>query len=791
MSLRFRNLGLTAAFLASLPALAGSDPFVKILVDRDGVYRVTDAALSTAGFSAADGEIDRLRLTLRGKNVPIHLERTTGHPRDGRFAFEFVGLFPRGTKTWEDTYTKTNIYRLDVAPAGAAPSRIAIEKAPHPRASLPVRLTSPQKIHYEVNRKLIRFTGLQVPDELWYWEEIKGTDPKPKTFTFRLDDADTSPAGRLRIALMGYSSLPETPDHTVEVIFNNLPLGKAAWDGETPYLFEAPLPSGLIRKGNNVLALRASGENTKGIDLVLLDWVELSYKETLRIGASGQKPFWADASGVTSLRADGAPIQVFDSSRPRLFVLGPGHPDSAFMPDTKKADVDGSGYLSGSGEGLFYAVKQGGAFAPERIEVSRPEDLQAGGRGAEFVIITHAAFRSAAERLAAARRKEGLTTAVVDVADVYDRFNHGFLAPEAIGDFLKFAYEKWTPRPRYALFVGDASWDYKNDFVSDDDYADWHWQMRPEWHFDISKNGSTPYRNATDKNDRQFVPTYQYQSPWGHAASDNYFAALGKPKDVPRIAVGRFTVATLAEANAVVDKVLEYEALPDHHLKIGLFVTNGEEGFVQQSELMTEDAEKQGYAVQRVYPKMVDGFRIASTKDLEDGFNSNPAYVLFVGHGGRYVWHIGAENGKAYDLFGLQHLDELKDAQGYPVVVSLTCYSAPFDHPVADSIGEKLLRMPHKGAIAVVAASWRNAPPLDLGRRMLDYLGAPGAARIGDAFVRAKSVMALDPETLATYNLLGDPTTTYRGPVPMETAKSTPPKALAPKTDSGAAAASH
>ena len=44
------------------------------------------------------------------------------------------------------------------------------------------------------------------------------------------------------------------------------------------------------------------------------------------------------------------------------------------------------------------------------------------------------------------------------------------------------------------------------------------------------------------------------------------------------------------------------------------------------------------------------------------------------------------------------------------MVLSMTCYSAPFDHPSADSIGEKFLRVPGKGAVAVLAASWRNAP---------------------------------------------------------------------------------
>jgi len=81
------------------------------------------------------------------------------------------------------------------------------------------------------------------------------------------------------------------------------------------------------------------------------------------------------------------------------------------------------------------------------------------------------------------------------------------------------------------------------------------------------------------------------------------------------------------------------------------------------------------------------------------------------------------------------------------------------------SIGEKLLRIKERGAVVVVASSWRNVPPLELGRRLIVGFGDKASPRIGDVFLSAKRAET-DEAAIATYNMLGDPTVTYRGPEP-------------------------
>src|SRR5262249_44402276 len=56
----------------------------------------------------------------------------------------------------------------------------------------------------------------------------------------------------------------------------------------------------------------------------------------------------------------------------------------------------------------------------------------------------------------------GISTAVVDVDDVYDEFNFGIRDPQAIRAFMQNAQQQWKTAPRWLMLVGDASMDPRN-----------------------------------------------------------------------------------------------------------------------------------------------------------------------------------------------------------------------------------------------------------------------------------------------------------------------------------------
>lgn len=750
---------LVATLLAAglwAPAAAGG-PLVRLTVEKDGVYRVTEADLAAARYFVEPADLPRLRLRLRDREQPLRVSTTGLGPRDGRFALDFVGLAPRGEKTFDDPYNVASVYRLDLLPAGRAPRRYVPRRA---RSSAGAATQSSTRLrqHFEENRKLMRFSGQQAPDETWFWELAMAPDKEPKAVTIRLERVETSRPAHLRVRLFGYSALPESPDHTVALTWNGQPLGNAVWDGQTERIFEADLALGQVLEGENVLTLRASGESTKGLDVVLLDWIELEYEQALKVGPGQQIALADDGSHVltVSVPERGGRTRVFDAQA--ALVYATDQPQ-----DSLRLSLPGA---TASEPGRFWAVAPGGWLKPGVKRVV-PRDLR-GSAGADLLVATHRDFLGPAEKLAKARRAEGLKVRVVDVADVYEAFSGGFVDPRALREFVRYAWKTWKPRPRYLLLLGDASWDYRNRQVDDRDFPD-HTFMPDAWNVTVPK---IPAELLGSTNDRLRVPTFQWQSPWGHAASDLYFALVESDQAAPALAVGRLAAGTLEEAQVMVDKVLKYGGGGTR--PSALFLTDEYDHHKQLCDRMAKGLEERGMQTTKIYPRREEKDNEGNSAAIRQALDQGQSLLVFAGHGGRYIWRTGPPDPvKNHDLFTLEHLDQLHPATTLPVVVSLTCYSAPFDHPTADSIGEKLMRLPDKGAVAIVASSWRNVPPFSLGDRLLETLGTPDHPRLGDAFLAAQQGVQGN-DSLHTYNLLGDPSMPYRLPVTPQSATPAP-----------------
>jgi hypothetical protein len=95
--------------------------------------------------------------------------------------------------------------------------------------------------------------------------------------------------------------------------------------------------------------------------------------------------------------------------------------------------------------------------------------------------------------------------------------------PRAIRDFLAYTYHHWAgPALRFVLLVGDASWDTKNTTIDDANYANWtNRQLLNGPRFSVKQ--STTYQHAIDPSGRNLIPTWNYASAHGHAASDTWF----------------------------------------------------------------------------------------------------------------------------------------------------------------------------------------------------------------------------------------------------------------------------
>jgi hypothetical protein len=194
-----------------------------------------------------------------------------------------------------------------------------------------------------------------------------------------------------------------------------------------------------------------------------------------------------------------------------------------------------------------------------------------------------------------------------------------------------------------------------------------------------------------------------------------------------------------------------------------MFITDEIDSFKRASNEIATALGEQGFVADKVYANPAVEENAAHQRAIQDGIDEGRLLVHFIGHGGRYIWRTGPPDlKKNQDLFTLDDVGRLDNGARMPMVLSMTCYSAPFDNPTEDSIGERFLREKDKGAIAVFAASWRNSPSPAYSKGVIEELLVPGAT-IGEAIVRAKK-RSQDRTLVEMYNLLGDPAVVLERP---------------------------
>lgn len=756
MSIRlFCRAFALACFALPLPVLACSGR-LHIEVERDGVYALDHAAIIAAQPGLADCRADELQLTERGREVPLRVVASGERFVDGD-RIEWLGRQLHGPESWFDPYSRYNVYLL-----GAA-------KGPHVRlrdvaAPAAVGANAQRRLHLEQDNLMIRLDQQQQqpgeePD-VWMWAKLTHVDPKPFEMSFDLPDLD-SRGGQLvlQLNLRGLSEIKNVPhdqtrppDHRVEISINGRALDPLQWNGRNEETRSLSLPVSALKAKDNVLVLQVPkrnlswGDRAQAVDVVMFNWLDAQYPIKGDLGVAALPLSQRSASNealVLDWRAAAEPALVgSDGARRPGRVLGGNR--FAFAPAAPAVEL--------------FPADPTNLLAVHALRAVQGDAWRAPKQGYDYLIVSHPSLIEAIRPLARFHEQRGLSVAILDINDVYDQFNDGITHPQAIRNLVDAAWHQWPKRPRFLLLVGDASFDIRHDTYNDLAYAKWtNRELLFPGHF-----GSVPGGKYAEQPkqlaDRNLIPTWQFPSEEGQSASDNWFGAVEPGDWHPVVAVGRLPVTKPEEVKAIVDKTIDYVSKP----QLGawrrdvMFIADEVTQFHRASDSIAAGLAAEGFVADKVYAKPEVTENAVHQRAIHDGIDQGRLLVHFIGHGGRYIWRTGPPDlRKNNDLFTLDDVSKLDNGQHLPMVLSMTCYSAPFDNPTEDSIGERFLREPGKGAIAVFAASWRNTPTTAYSKAVISNLLQPGAT-IGEALVRAKR--ETDNRTLVEmYNLLGDP----------------------------------
>lgn len=669
-----------AAFLlwrspAPAPAGEAASGIVKILIESNGVYRLTRDDLAQAGLTLEAFDSDNLQLRTGETAVPYLIHNDS---------LIFYGQAPT------NRYTAQRPYLLETSQPGTLISQRPVN---HSDTSAITEIN--QTIFLEENH-LYASEATSEGVDLWYWQELPQQSSLP--LTLNLPSLSPAPA-QLRLQLRGVTHNPNVEDdHDLDLRLNQQPLATIRFDGQTVFTDTVPIPSGQLKTGDNELLLDNTPEGASFLDVVQLNWLELSYS-TPPTAVNDRLQFSQTSGTLTLSGFSGTPIllDISNPSQPQQLTTAEG--------DTIQLTVTASDHIIATGPVGFHK--------PASIEPMRQTTWRDSSHQADLLIVTTDQLAPALAPLVAARQAEGLTVALATTAEINDVFGHGAASPESIQAFVHYAATAWAePHPRYLLLVGDATSDYRNYL------------------------GLAPENNVPSL----MVPV-QFS---GETVSDSRLADIDDDMR-PDLAVGRWPVSTVAEVESLVERTLAYEQ--GTAVNRILFAADGTESQFAQTAQHLADAS--GFTASTV--SVLDG---PNASEVTAAWNQGSWLTSYVGHGSVEQW------GKD-DVFTLDAVSDLNAATP-PIVIQLTCLTGLFAHPQQISLSEAMLRDDNGPVLLVAATSLTlstNQEPF--ATSLYQNLQDPTISRIGDAFQAAKLSLDINNAGLReisdTFALFGDP----------------------------------
>ncbi|MCI0452855.1 MAG: type IX secretion system sortase PorU [Candidatus Latescibacteria bacterium] len=548
-------------------------------------------------------------------------------------------------------------------------------------------------------------------------------------------------------------------------------IGDKIWDGNSgDNFYESGRPvridGSYLVEGSNEFRLQMPG-NLNPEDRMLFAWFSVWYQRRIRAVGNAAGFSSPDTTGAVNFRADGFggtdAIHVFDVTDAWNPVRVTGFEETAVTGGRR---VRFSSAHAGIGR-HFWVATTGGMLEPG-IARFTPIDLRAATSAPHLLIVTHRDLRAAADRLRsyrAAGRVPLVNNPVVDIVTtdhIFDNFSQGMPDPMALRNYIKFLYDNYpdangNPKLAYVCLLGDASTDFRNNVSAQPDYV-------PS---NLYFTRLAPFTFVTDE--------------WfGHMDPEDQVPGA----DVLDVAIGRLPGTTAAEAEFLVERVIDYETaspLEDWRQEV-IFVADDEissfEGVCEtswtvQSELLTFTHGPDFMNVTKIYlteyPEIA-GVKPTSRFDFLDEWNEGALLINFIGHG-------SSQQMADEQVFLGTDVSQLSNGLKLPMMMAFSCTIGDFANPAGKSLSEDLMLHEAGGIIAALTASRESYPGPNgvLNQSVYDILLPrhldQGVLPLGVGLMQAKAESQarqfLSPnssENSWKYNLLGDPAATLRIP---------------------------
>jgi len=764
------RLPQTKKFLrTSIPQIDG--PLYKFPVRQEGIYKIDGRTLASAGITSIDPGTIHL-YNNGGRELPRDMNRPrpqglvenaiyVSDGGDGRFDNDdFILFYGRGVdgfafdstsgraRHYLNRFGFDNFYWLNFSGNNAARMK---ERVPLPVANL-IPATG-FKDYLFVEEEL---NPLYESDQSWYGWLFNSSDVnKSRRYLVKLTDPVSEGTASIRFAFFagGFT-------HNLKVEYDKQELANLQIPCDyRPDSCRVDKLGGLANGDNEILLTYQSGSDAAQL---YIDYFELNYDRQMRLsdgvlifnGRAGAGPF-----AYTLDNADANSLWLFDVSNYSAVTRLPSQNWRVNGTQVTFADIAGSAKVP-----RRYIAALPSAFksiAPATIQRDEASNWRSREHAADMIIITHEDFLATSPgkskapltelaelRLRPANLSDSLRSVIVKIQDVFDEFSGGLYDPTAVRDFVKYAYDNWERRPLFVLLVGDGDYDPKN------------------------------YINKTDKN---WIPTY-HTTELDEIASrvtDSWFTYVAGNDEAMDMAIGRIPARSLADVQAYIDKLIQYETKPtfgpwrntvvmvaDDEYGQGAVPSSIEETHIVDTEKLASPLYTPQYLdVKKLYLTEFSAVQSASISGIRkptatDAFlrllNNGALLVNYAGHGNSEVWAHERVLNLSTDL------DRIQNGEKQALWIAATCTFGKYDIPDKQSFSEQLVLAPGRGAIAVLATArdvYASANAR-LNQQYYRYFFENAnhiSARIGMAMVLARLQTGGATQNDEKFHVLGDP----------------------------------
>jgi hypothetical protein len=720
------------------PPDVGAASTYKIMVAEEGLYRLDSAFFTNNGIDPAGINLDTVRIYHLGEEVAVLInDQDNPGVFDVNDYIEFYGQKPAAEY---NKYAAHNTYWLVTGGGIGTPKRmVAVDGTP---VAGPLATEHSAVVRLEDDEYYVGLAPGTNERDRWFFDDfVLGTDftggPNPVQVPFDLTLPGIIGSGDLNISLWGYYDT----GHEVEVWVNDVSQGTFNWSGVAFY--EVNL-TGVNLIENTTVKLAC---NT-AMDGLIVDYIEATYPQSF--AAVNDNLTFSHDSGHRYIIDDFSidALRVFDISDPvdvayvtNLQISGAGSFSLEFEPPAS------------GGTDSFVVIGADDYKIPDAIVEDTPSDLADSANEVDYILITHkdigwdggGAQYGWLTDLVDLREDSGLRVKVVNITDIYDEFSYGISTPEAIRDFLSYAYSNWrAPAPKYVLLVGDSTYDFKDN-----------------------------YNRGTVNH----VPAYTVFTDYmGETVTDEHFVTISGDDAIVDMYIGRLPAQSAADAAAMANKIIVYETglnTGNWEKNVVLVADNQTAAYEAAFEAINEDAAALLPAKMVPLKGYLGDYLLAGdlSTDISNWINDGALIVNYSGHASLQQW-------AAESVFVNADVNTLTNTDKYPFFISMSCLTGYFGYLDAalgqqPSLAEQLLLATDKGAVAAFMPTGMTttAGQHILNTAVFETLFVNDIRELGPAIALAKQILLANGDAYfeqisATFLLFGDPAQTLKIPLP-------------------------